>query len=161
MTSLTIEINGLKKVENALRNLPPELKKAITDGGMKFMKKVKKSAKLMAPRYSGFLASSIFIDKEKDNIVLSATAKYAAAMETGEGLPHYVSKKKLKNWFGASRTRGVGKVALGSPKGNGGKGMVVVRHYKPFIQPALEKNIAKLQTILSDSSEKGIKEAFK
>jgi len=82
-------------------------------------------------------------------------------METGAGLPHYVSKKKLAPWFGASRTRGVRKVALGSPKGEGGKGMIVVRHYKPFIQPALEKNIAKLQTTLSDSADKGIKGAFK
>jgi len=59
--TLTIEIHGLEKVEKGLRNLSPELKKAIADGGMDFMKKVKKSAKLMAPKFSGFLASSIFL----------------------------------------------------------------------------------------------------
>lgn len=166
-----IKIKGLGKIENAFRNLPEELQKGINEGGMDFMKAVKKSAKLRAPRFTGYLASSIFVDKiGKNEIVLSVDAPYAAKMETGKGLPRYMSIKRLRatGWLGkkivgdgfitASRTRGKKEIAgYKQPK----KGMVVVSHYKPFIQPALEHNIAKLQTILLNKTEKSIKEAFR
>ena len=168
---INIRITGMKEVKNAFRNLPKELKKEISNGGMTFMRAVKKSAKLRAPRFTEYLASSIFVDKRgKNEIILSVDAPYAAKMETGKGLPRYMPIKRLRatGWLGrkiagdgfitASRTRGKKEIAGYKPPK---KGMVVISHYKPFIQPALEHNIAKLQTILSDKTNKAIRGSFR
>jgi len=157
---MKLRITGMEKVENMFRNLPEAMQKEIQKQGMTFLKAVRKSAKLRAPRFTGYLASSIFVDKVgKKKVILSVEARYAAAMETGAGLPHYVSKRKLAPWFGASRTRGAKMIAPGTPKGEGGPGMVIVRRYKPFVLPALEHNIARLQSMLNQGVKNAVSEA--
>lgn len=153
---IKLKIKGMEEVANMFRNLPEKMRKEIQKVDKAFLNAVRKSAKLRAPRFTGYLASSIFVNEiGKKKVILSVEASYAAAMETGAGLPHYVSKRKLAPWFGASRTMGPGMKKMGTPKGEGGPGMVIVRSYKPFIQPALEHNIAKLQSMLSQ----GVKNA--
>ncbi len=159
MAEVGLQIKGMKKVNNIFRNLPESLRKEIQKTNKIFLGQVKKSAKLRAPRFTGYLASSIFIREQgKKQVILEVTAPYAVVMETGEGLPHYVSKRKLEPWFGASRTMGPGMKKMGTPKGVGGPGMVIVRSYKPFIQPALEHNIAKLQSMLDQGTKQAIKQ---
>lgn len=159
---MQLQINGLKRVNNMIIKLPQKLQKEIMDESSSFLGDVRKSAKLRAPRFSGYLASSIFIIEKGDKQVgLKVTAPWALQQETGAGLPRYVSIKHLKSWFGASRTRGVQKVAQGAPKGKGGKGMVVVRKYKPFVKPALEHNINKLTTRMSNATIRAINKSRK
>ncbi len=154
--AIQIQINGLNETRRLLANLPKEMKIEIMKSADTFLKAVRKSAKLRAPRYTGYLASSIFIKKITNGFALQVTAPYAAIQEEGRGLPHYVSIKKLENWFGASRTMGPGMIKHGLPPR---KGMVVVRRYKPFIQPAFEINIAKLPNLLNKGTKKAIKKS--
>jgi len=159
---IRMRIKGLKRTQKFVARLGPETDKEIMKKAHQFMKFVRKSAKLRAPRFSGYLASSIFIIEKGDKQVgLKVTAPWALQQETGAGLPRYVSIKHLKSWFGASRTRGVQKVAQGAPKGKGGKGMVVVRKYKPFVKPALEHNINKLTTRMSNATIRAINKSRK
>jgi hypothetical protein len=160
MVQINLQIKGLERVENLFRNLPGELQKEINLSSKQFLKDVRKSAKLRAPRYTGFLASSIFVDANgKNRYVLTVEAPYAYEQETGKGLPREVpiSELKMSGWTReASRTRGR------LIKGGGGtasKGKFMKRSYKPFIQPALEHNIARFQTILSDSTKRAIRQS--
>lgn len=153
MAQTTIKITGMKEVTNALRNLPIELKKEISNGGMEFMKAVRKSAQLRAPKFTGKLAESINIQKEKENkIILSVDSPYGSYQEFGFS-PHPVHRNmstrvggKIGDWMNSKGIRG---------------DFITVSKNKPFIQPALEHNIAKLQTIISDRSNKAIKRSFK
>ena len=154
---IQIQMKNQKRVANFILKLPQKLQKEIMDESSSFLKDVRKSARLRAPRFSGYLASSIFIIKKGEKQVgLEVTAPWALQQETGAGLPRYVSRKHLEGWFGASRTRGVQKIATGAPKGKGGKGMVVVKKYKPFVKPALEKNLNKLTTRMSNATIRAI-----
>lgn len=153
---MKIQVKGLEKA-NILARLPKPMQQEIMKSARTFLKAVRKSAKIRAPRFTGYLASSIFIKKRgKIQWLLEVTAPYAAVQEAGLGLPHYVSKRKLEHWFGASRTMGVGMIAPSLPPR---KGMVVIRRYKPFVQPALEMNIAKLPIILNQGAKKAIQRA--
>ena len=151
MTQLIIQVKNLSKVDNAFRNLPRNLQKEINKDMLGFMKMVRKSAKLRAPRFTGFLASSITIKEKGKQIILSVKAPYAVEQETGKGLPKRDSFPKYK-----SKTRGRRLIKSGSPSGSGS---LLVRRYKPFLQPALEHNIAKLQSRLSDATKQAIKQS--
>ena len=154
MVRLTIEIKGMDRLNNALRNLSPELKKGINKGSMQFLKAVRKSAKLRAPRSSGELANSIMIKQGDKENVLAATAPHAARMETGKGLPAWFRFPRY-----STRTRGQYMVASGSAGPSPGPGFKRVKRFKPFMFPAFEANIAKLGSILFDRSTKAMKRA--
>lgn len=160
---MQIKINGLKEVNQFLIELPKKLEKEIDKTNGQFMKDVRKSAKLRAPRYSGELANSIIVDKIKNGYILSVQSPYAYEQETGEGLPRLVSIKELtgSGWlskpFGGVNASGTqGGLSKGGGK-SGKKGFFIKRHYKPFVKPALEHNISKLNQQLSEATDKAIK----
>ncbi len=156
-----IQVQGLKQVNKFLIELPKKMNKEIIDESSSFLKDVRKSAKLRAPRYTGYLASSIFIKKQGSKIVvLEVIAPYAHEQETGEGLPREVPKGQLKKsgWtHEASRTKG-GLKKLGGKK-VARPGFFIKRSYKPFIKPALEKNLSKLAQKLSKATNRAISKA--
>ena len=152
-----VKIKNWKEIVRMVHNLPIKLQKEIMSESSTFLQDVRKSARLRAPRYSGFLASSIFIDKVGDKqIVLSVDAPYAYEQETGENLPRLVPIAQLKKsgWtHEASRTRGgLKKAGSITPK----KGFFIKRSYKPFIQPALENNLSKLSQRMSKAVNRAI-----
>jgi len=153
-----VKIKNWKEIVRMVHNLPIRLQKEIMSESSTFLQDVRKSAKLRAPRYSGFLASSIFVDKVGDKqVVLSVDAHYAYEQETGEGLPRLVPTSQLKKsgWtHEASRTRG-GLKKTGSIQSK--PGFFVKRSYKPFLGPALEKNLNKLAQRMSKATNKAIK----
>jgi hypothetical protein len=161
---MTLEIKNLDGIQRLFINLGPKLEKEIMTKSEEFMKGVQKSAKLRAPKFTGYLASSIFVNKVGEkSIVLQVTAPWAMKMETGEGLPQYVPISELlrKGWAArsgsgyviASRTRGDMLVKGSLPYK---KGYFRVTHYKPFIMPALETNISKLPQMLSNATHEAI-----
>lgn len=158
----SVKVKNMVGVGNFLKQLPVKLQKGIMSESSTFLRDVRKSAKLRAPRYSGFLASSIFVDKIGNNqVVLKVTAPYAYEQETGEGLPRQVPKSQLKQsgWtHEASRTRG-GLKKLGGGKAK--KGFFMKRSYKPFIAPAMEKNLNKLTTRMSKATNRAINKSKK
>ena len=161
---IQIKINNLDRINNLFVKLSPNLQKEILNKSEEFMKRVQKSAKLRAPRFTGYLASSIFVNKEGENsIVLRVTAPWGLKMETGEGLPQYVPISELlrKGWAAksghgydiASKTRGEMLVKGSLPYK---RGYFRVTHYKPFILPALEANISKLPQMLANATHEAI-----
>jgi len=54
-----VQMKNWNKVEHLLRKLPINLQKEIMSKGNSFLQDVRKSAKIRAPRFSGYLASSI------------------------------------------------------------------------------------------------------
>ena len=158
---IQMQVKNWKNVKNFILQLPIKMQKEIMEESDTFLKDVRKSAKLRAPRFSGFLASSIFIKKQGDKkIFFEVTAPYAYEQETGEGLPRQVPKSQLKKsgWtHDASRTRG-GLKKLGGPK-EADKGFFIKRSYKPFVKPALEHNLSKLAQRMSKATKRGINKA--
>ena len=157
MMQVQLQIKNDKRVEHFILDLFKKVQKEIMDESSSFLKDVRKSAKLRAPKFSGFLASSIFVKKKGDKQVgLEVDADYAYEQETGEGLPREVPLSELKKagWtHEASRTRS------GLRKTGGGKaraGFFMKRSYKPFIKPALEKNLNKLAGRMNKATKRAI-----
>jgi len=149
--AISLKVTGMRKVENLFRNLPKNLQKEINKDSRGFLKKVEKSAKLRAPRDTGELARQIRTvkGKGKNSWVLEATSPWAAQQETGKGLPHYMPISIVKQKSRKSKFKKQGTLP---PK----RGMVVARGYTPFVQPALEHNIAQLSSMLLQGTKRAI-----
>ena len=135
---ISLKITGLAKVENLFRNLPKEMQKEINKDSMTFMKRVRKSAKLRAPRDTGELAKSIMITGKDKKIILSVSAPYAVFQEYGFK-PHWIHSDMIK----------------GSNK-LGGTGFFFVKKSTPFIIPALEHNLSQLPILLLQGTKRAI-----
>ncbi|RLD42762.1 MAG: hypothetical protein DRI86_11100 [Bacteroidetes bacterium] len=164
---ITITIKGLDKTMDFTRRLPKHTRQELMQAQEIFLKEVRKSAKLRAPRFTGRLASKIVIKKKsKNSYVLQSVVAYAAKQELGVGLPMYVPIatliksgwliKTARGYRTASRTRGPRAVAGTLPPR---RGFAVVRHYKPHIYPALEINLSKLPNILNRAIKKALNKA--
>ena len=141
--AITLKVTGMKKVENIFRNLPKEMQKEIGKNSMAFMKGVKKSAKLRAPRDTGETSDSIKLSKKGNKIALSVGTRAARFQEEGFK-PHWIHSDMIK---------GSNKLTK--------KGFFFVKKSKPFIQPALEKNIARLPSLLSQGTKRAISNSSK
>lgn len=99
-----ITLRGDDEVRRYLLQLPAKLDKQLSRGNLDFMKRVKKSAKLRAPRASGELSSSIYLDLTKSK---GKTKQYKIVVDSPYGIyqelgyaPHWInalqsSKNKL------------------------------------------------------------------
>jgi len=142
--AIQIQVTGLNKMNGFLTRLPKNISEEISSGSGQFMKDVRKSAKLRAPRDTGRLANSIIItERGRGSWVLEVTSPYGIYQEEGfrphaflvdPGRPGFKSNK-LSNKFGQ---------------------VIMVRKNTPFIRPALEHNINKLTQKMRDSTRKGI-----
>lgn len=133
-----IQIQGMRKVNYFLQNLPRNMNREINDESGSFLKDVRKSAKLRAPRDTGELANSIKITKSKNTWILSVEAPYSLAQEKGFK-PH---------WIHSSMIKGSNKLIR--------EGFFFVQKNKPFVQPALEKNLSKLSQRMSKATNNAI-----
>ena len=120
-----ILINNLGRVEQKIISLADKEEKVLAKGNLNFIKRVVRSAKLMAPRDTGELASSIRIKSTKTKgktkqYLIEAEAWHAAAQEYGF-TPHY------------AYIRNSSKLA---------PGVYFVSKSKPFMRPAIEKNLS-------------------
>ena len=135
-----IEITGLDKVEKLLVELPKKEEDVLSRSNKKFIKDIQRTAKLMAPRDTGELASSIKGRATKtkgktQQYLLEATALHAKFQEDGFE-PHFAFIRNSSKL---------------SP------GVYFVSKHTPFVKPAVEKNISRF----SQNINAGIRGAIK
>ncbi len=145
---IRIQLTGSKQVHQFLLKLPSSLNKEINRSSEQFMKAVQKSAKLRAPRRTGKLAESIRVEKlRKNSWILIVDSPYGAFQELGF-TPH---------WVHAWMPTGMGGETIGDVLNIAG--FARVAKSTPFVQPALEANIARLPSILNRGVVRGIQRA--
>lgn len=151
-----VMVNTRMKADKRLRSyygkLGPSLRKISAEARRDFAKAVQKSAKLRAPRWTGFLAKNITVHiVDKDTIEIRSTAPYAVAQEMGftaHGIKSSTSTKQsvkpiFKQWL--------------SDKGFPIYPVTTVRKHKPHLRPAFEYHIARLEAELDKKVTKGLK----
>jgi len=143
---IQIQVQGIRKVNRFIRNLPKEMNKEINDESGQFMKDVRKSAKLRAPRDTGRMAKSIIVVKKGKQWILSVESPYGRYQEEGFK-PHYFITDPGRPGFQTN------KLPLGQ--------LVKVSKHTPFVKPALEKNLSKLAQRLSNATKRAINRSKK
>jgi hypothetical protein len=145
---IKITTRGTRRTSRYLRNLPKNITNAIDEHNMEFSKAVQKSAKLRAPRDTGDLAKSITMKSgsKKGEYHINVDSPYGRYQEFGFK-PHFIGYgKPTKNSAGTIQ-----------PKGNAKGPGIWVSKYTPFITPALEHQLARIQTTLTNAINKGMK----
>lgn len=144
---IKIQLRGMRRVTKMIENLSPQMNKEISKGSGQFMKAVKKSAKLRAPKQTGELAESINLTKLKKGWQLTVDSPYGLYQERGFK-PHWIhAGLPTKNKSGT----------VGSALNV--VGFVKVSKHTPFVKPALESNLSNLPNILSKSTKQAIKQS--
>ena len=145
--AITVRVKGIKRLTRFTAKLPKELNKEISKDKDNFMKRVLKSAKLRAPRMTGALAQSIRLKITKIQTTLIVDSPYGIFQEEGYP-PHWVHA-----WTPTRNSLGT----IGAAYNVGG--WLFVSKHTPFVKPALEANINKLQSILNSGAKRAIKKA--
>ena len=145
---IRVEIKGDKEFRRYITGLPKELDKQLTKDNYNFMKKVRKSAKLIAPKDTGALANSI---KLKRTITKGRTKQWKLVAGGGSGGRSYAAAQE--EGFTPHRVfiKGSNKMA---------PGLYWVKRNKPFIGPAVEKNIGRFMQKLNSSTARAIKKKY-
>ena len=151
---LLIRIKGMEGVIKLLENLPKSMEKQLPLALKEFAKEVQKSAKLMAPRATGFLASQIKVTQTSPKTITIDTgeAYYALFQEFGFA-PHRIPVQYLEMHYSSP-----GLPAVKIPRGHV-SGFITVSRFKPFMQPALYSNLPKLQNILRRRTKQALQKA--
>lgn len=152
--TIQVHIKGIDEVNKFLISLPKNLSKALNREKIDFLKRVRKSAKLRAPRFTGKLADSIKVigtEKQKE-ARLVVESPYGIFQEEGFR-PHWVELRRS--------TRAGGVIAdWAAQKGISGQtGSIFVSKFTPFIKPALEKNLSELAQRLNIIVKDAIKKS--
>lgn len=135
-----IEISGDKKIMQYLINLPKKLDNSLIRTNEQFMKDVRKSAKLRAPKDTSETSKSIQIKKtitrgRKKQWKLVVNSRAAIYQELGFK-PHWAyikGSRKLKD------------------------GMYFVSKSKPFLAPAIDAQLAKFDQKINKSVDMSLK----
>ncbi len=138
---IKIQVMGAREAIRTLSRIPRELNREISRGSGEFMKNVRKSAKLRAPRDTSQLKDSIKLEKLKNGWIINVESPYGIYQEEGFK-PHWVHSDMIK---GSNKLKR--------------QGFFWVEKSKPFIKPALEHNLSNLSNILSKSSKLAIQKA--
>lgn len=149
-----IQIKGLKKTRMYLKGMDNRVDKELSRGNLQFMKDIRKSAKLRAPRDTAKTAKSIRLETTKRK---GKTKQWKLIMDSRAGYfqevgfkPHFVFTKG--GWFIDKNGNRVSKSDKFWPDG-----FHWVSKNKPFIRPAVEKNLSKY----SQMSNKALRRALR
>ncbi len=158
MAQLYITTRGLREFRMFTRRFPMTMDNYSDEGMTQIAKNVQKSAKLRAPRFTGFLADQITVTKTKKNhlSVHTGEAYYAGFQEFGFK-PHFIPRA----WFARHMT------APGVPAGAQGrlsaderkKGWAYVSKHKPFIRPALAVQLPRVLPIMINKVHQAVRKA--
>lgn len=134
-----IMINNIERVNKLFVELPKKEEMVLAKNNLQFMKNVRRSAKLMAPRDTGELAASIKIRPTKtkgktQQYLLEVTAPHANLQEEGFA-PHF------------TYIRNSSKLA---------PGVYFVKKNTPFVKPAIEKNLSRFSQGLNRDIRRSI-----
>lgn len=141
----------MNKVQKFTVRLSKEMTKEIMIVNKRFMKNVQKSAKLRAPRETGFLAGQIRVKMKGKFIILDTGEAYYAYYQEFGFRPHLIPREYFQQHRMSPNIPGQ---FVSSPRGYS-----FVGKSKPFMIPAMEINIAKLPTKLNQGARKAIKRA--
>lgn len=168
MVQMQIRVQGLNKVVRGMSQLPKSVSKMTDRETTLLMRRIQKSAKLRAPRWSGHLAESITLTIPKrgklaKQWVLTVGAPYGIFWELGFR-PHWVrldrstrSGATVADWAADK-----GLTDINAPISRGSLPVGFSRPTKrPFIRPAFEKNIRTFGQKLDRSLKKAVQEAFR
>lgn len=115
--------------------------------------KIQKSAKLRAPRFTGFLASQIHVRVDaKNKVRVTSEAPYAYFQEYGYD-PHKIPVEWIGMHKAAPGTRGAWTVRP--------EKIIQVRRFKPHIRPAVEAVRPKVRDIAEDEIRRAIAQSFR
>lgn len=129
----TVIVSNIDKVEKLMAELPKREEKVLAKSNRRFIKGIKRTAKLMAPRDTGELAESIQERPTKSKgkrqqYLLEVTAPHAGFQEDGFE-PHFAF------------IRNSSKLA---------PGVYFVKKNTPFIKPAIERNFSRFSQDLNN-----------
>jgi len=145
---ITVQIKGLKKVQKMTAQLPASLNKEIHKISTQFMGNVQKSAKLRAPRFTGFLSNQIKVREKGNQIILDTGEAYYAYYQEFGFTSHVIPNEYIDQHVISPNVPGR---FVTNPTG-----FIFVGKSKPFIFPALEINLSNLPNML----QKGVKKAI-
>lgn len=115
--------------------------------------KIQKSAKLRAPRFTGFLASQIYVRPlGKKKMQVTSEAPYAYFQEYGYR-PHKIPVEWMKMHEATPGVRGALTIKSRELKW--------VRRFKPHIRPAVEAVRPKVRDIAEDEIRRAIAQSFR
>jgi len=123
-----------KKLSNLITDLGPQTQKAIKNRAKAIQRDAKKEVKV----WRGMLRDRIIVKNTKRGVLITAKMPYAGAQEFGFR-PHKVSTRghpKLRKWMAEKGLIDFGSITLGG-RGKGSS-------WKPFLRPAVTKNIPTL-----------------
>lgn len=150
---ITIKIQGLDKVRNLFLRLSDSANKQLLKGSEEFMRDVQKSAKLRAPKSTGFLADQITIRKFGNSIILDTGQAYYAEFQEFGFSPHYIPSKYFEYH----------KIAPAVPgwvlSRNAFVFYSLVAKHTPFMFPALQAQLPNLPNKLKNAMKIAIEEA--
>lgn len=149
---VVIMIKGLERVQRLISKLPKEINLEINKKSSEFMAFVQKSAKLRAPRNTGFLADQIRVFKKGKTIVLNTGEAYYAHYQEFGFTPHVIPTEFIEQH--AALSPNIPGQFVFNPKG-----FARVARHKPFIFPALESGLSNLPNMLSIGTKNAIEKA--
>lgn len=129
---------NISGVMSRLKGIGRALNKEISDANGDFMRGVKKSAKLRAPRDTLRMKDSIRIIKTKNGWDLEVTSRYAYFQEMGFR-PHWIHSDMIDESRKLTRY-----------------GFFFVKKSKPFVRPALDHNLKGFSRILKSATKQAI-----
>ena len=141
---VSAEIRGLAELNKYFAQLPLRVEKELVRGNLDFMKRVRDSARRRAPKDTKALKDSITIQETKskgksNQVKLLVDSPYAYFQEVGFR-PHWIHSDMI---YGSKKlTR---------------EGFFYVQKNKPFVIPAFNFHIKKLDKLLSKSIDISIK----
>jgi hypothetical protein len=136
--------------ESSVRTLETYWPKLTLQQTINIAKFIQKSAKLRAPRASGYLADHIYVTATKQNeISIIADAYYAKYQEQGY-TPHYVSTYNHLSLYVWALMRGHNPPAP----------VYFVSGYKPFLSPAVDAAESRMGEWYGKSTTRAVKYSF-
>jgi len=144
---ITIKIKGLKRTERMIARLPKTMEKEIMKVSEQFMEIVKKSARMRAPKDTGFLADQIDVEKKGNEITLDTGEAYYAYYQEFGFKPHFMPSEYFKQHKMAPNIPGR---PVAKPTR-----FIMVSKNKPFLIPALEVGLSYLPNMLEIGAQKG------
>ena len=148
---IKIKIHGLKETQSFLSKLPANLNKEVVIKSEEFMRFVQKSAKLRAPRDTGFLASQIKLTKSGMNFILDTGEAYYAYYQEFGFRPHIIPFDYFKQHLTSPNIPG---------QYSQGKNVFVnVSNFHPFLFPALEVGLSNLPNFIKNGLNNAIKKS--
>ena len=141
---MKVNMRELNEVRKFVRKLPKKLDRKVTQTNTLFMKAIRKSARLRAPKDTGELRESIKLlpiskGKNVKKWRLVVDAPHAIFQETGF-TPHY---------FFAGKTFNSSKMMPGVK--------YYVSKWTPFVEPALQKQLVEFDNKLNNAVNRAIK----